>query len=262
MLFVGVYVAMHFGLLNVRGSIIERNQFFFPQAKTASSTPACADTTERQCSWSATPEWAVIKEGLRKDQPVIADVSYKTGVSGRMLASAVVPEQIRFFTAEREVFKRYFEPLKILGSLSQFSLGVSGIKQETANKIEEYAASTTSPFYPGAGMADLIAYEPGQSHDSTLYARLTDPKDHYYSYLYTALFVKEIEAQWQRSGFDATQNPGIIVTLFNVGFGVSHPNANPGVGGAQISTGGHTYLYGELGQNFYNSNELMDVFPR
>ena len=263
-LFVGVYVAMQFGLLNVRGSIKERNQFFFPQASTssASTTPNCVDPTARECSWSATPEWAVIKEGLRKDEPIIKDVSVKTGVSERLIAAAVVPEQIRFFTAEREIFKSYFEPLKILGSLSQFSLGVSGIKQETANKIELYAASTTSPYYPGSGMSGLVAYDPGANHDAELYRRLTDPKDHYYSYLYTALFIKEIEAQWHFEGFDASLNPGVLITLFNIGYGASHPNEAPGVGGAAITTGGTTYLYGELGANFYASGELTDVFPK
>ncbi len=261
--FVGVFIAMKYGLLNVRGSIKERNQFFSQTAtSTPNGTPTCVDPNETQCTWSATPQWAVIKEGLTKDQPVLQSVSHKTGVSSRLIASAVVPEQIRFMTAEREVFKRYFEPLKILGSLSQFSLGVSGIKQETANKIEEYAASTTSVFYPGPGMAELIAYPPGVDHDKVLYARLTDPKDHTYSYLYTALFIKEIEAQWKREGFDASRNPSILVTLFNVGFKASHPNANPGVGGATITTGGMSYVYGELGSKFYASNELSTVFPK
>ena len=65
-----------------------------------------------------------------------------------MIVATVAPEQIRFFTSNRESFKKYLEPLKILVSLSKFSLGVSGIKQETANKIEEYANNPTSPFYP------------------------------------------------------------------------------------------------------------------
>ncbi len=260
-LFVGVFVLMQFGLLNVRGSIVERNKFFSLQTQTASATPTCLDTTSKECGWSATPEWVVIKEGLTKDRSVIEDVSRKTGVSSRMIAAVVVPEQVRFFTSEREVFKRYFEPLKILGSLSQFSLGVSGIKQETANKIEEYTASTTAPFFAGEGMAALVVYEPNANHDAELYARLTNPKDHYYSYLYTALFIKEINMQWKHEGFEASKNPNILVTLFNIGFQASHPNGNAGVGGAPITTGGQTYLYGELGANFYNSTELLDIFP-
>lgn len=256
--FVAVFIAMQFGLLNVRGSNASRNQFF----STPTTDQPCIDPTAKRCSWSATPEWTTIKAGLAKDAPVIEDVSRKTGVPERLIAAAAVPEQTRFFTAEREVFKRYFEPLKILGSLSQFSLGITGIKQETADTIEAYAASTTSPFYPGAGMRALIAYDPGANHDAVLYDRLTDPKDHYYSYLYTALYIKEIEAQWRSQGFDISANPGAIVTLFNIGFAASHPNANPQTGGALIEAGGAQYSYGELGADFYNSDELTDVFPK
>lgn len=258
-LFVAVFVAMQFGLLNVRGSIDQRNAFFNTD-NTLKAQP-CEDTAQ-VCDWNRTPEWQVVSGGLEKDADVIAKVSAQTGVSSRMIASVVVPEQIRFFTAEREVFKRYFEPLKILGSLSQFSLGVSGIKQETANTIELYATSTTSPFYPGAGMSDLIAYKDTANHDSELYKRLTDPKDHYYSYLYTALYIKEVESQWKVAGFDISRNPEAVVTLFNIGFQGSHPNPTPTAAGAAIDVGGKTYVFGRLGTLFYNSDELIQIFPR
>lgn len=258
--FSGVYLAMQFGLFNVRGSIAERNAFF----GAATSTPKvpCSDTQYTVCEWDQTPEWEVVKGGLQKDTDILARVSLETGVSARMIAAVVVPEQTRFFTSNREVFKRYFEPLKILGSLSQFSLGVSGIKEETANKIEQYANDPSSPFYPGAGISGLIAYQDGADHDAELFNRLTDAKNHYYSLLYTALYIKEIEEQWKRAGFDISKNPEAIATLFNVGFQASNPNANPRAAGAAIETGGHSYVYGELGGLFYNSNELTDVFPK
>ena len=61
-------------------------------------------------------------------------------------------------TDETETFKKYFEPLKLLGSMSQFSLGVTGIKPETAKNIELYANTPSSPFYPGDVYASLIDY--------------------------------------------------------------------------------------------------------
>lgn len=261
-LFSAVFVGMRFGIFNVAGSIAERNQFFAPATTTPVDATVCTDVTQHVCSWTQTPQWAAIKGGLIKDKDIIARVSEETGVSGRMLAAVVVPEQTRFFTAEREVFKSYFEPLKILGSLTQFSLGVSGIKEETAKMIELYAASTTSPFFPGEGMSELIAYPPTVDHDSELYARLTNSKDHYYSYLYTALYIKEVEAQWQKAGFEISRNPNVVVTLFNLGFNKSQPNINPSAGGAPITSGGTVYTYGELGTDFYNSDELIDIFPK
>jgi len=266
LLFTGVFVAMQFGLLNVRGSILERNAFFLNSTSTPEAAiPAkpCVVDGQDECDWSETPEWAVVEGGLRKDAEVIRRVEDETGVPGRMMAAVVIPEQIRFFTSEREVFKRYFEPLKILGSLSQFSLGVSGIKQETARRVEDHANDPSSPFYPGPEAAALLAYPEGVAdRDAELFRRLTDEKDHYYSYLYTALYIKEVAAQWERAGFDISGDPDALVTLFNIGFDNSRPNPNPMPGGAAITVGGRTYAFGALGASFYRSDELLDVFPR
>lgn len=264
LLFSGVFVAMQFGLLNVRGSIMERNTFFTDtgaqQAATIAAQP-CIDTATT-CTWNKTPEWNVVAGGLEKDAALIRRVADETDVDARLIAAVVIPEQIRFFTSEREVFKRYFEPLKILGSLSQFSLGVSGIKQETARNVEKYAQDPSSPFYPGPDAARLLAYNDSINQDEELYNRLTDDKDHYYSYLYTAVYLKEIMAQWQRAGFDIENNPEALVTLFNIGFENSNPNPNPQAGGASISVGGRVYAFGQLGADFFRSNELLDSFPR
>ncbi|HVU80152.1 MAG TPA: hypothetical protein VHD37_02190 [Candidatus Paceibacterota bacterium] len=260
--FTAVFFAMQLGLLNVRGSIAERNAFFLGNATTTLPAEPCDDKRKSVCAWSETPEWDAVKGGLIKDAGVLGRVSAETGIPARMIAAVVVPEQMRFFTSNREVFKRYFEPLKILGSLSQFSLGVSGIKEDTAKAIEAYAADPSSAFYPGAGMSALIEYAPGADRDAELYNRLTDAKDHYYSLLYTALYIKEVEMQWARAGFDISDKPGTIATLFNIGFANSHPNAAPRTAGAGITAGGQTYAYGELGAEFYASNELSDVLPK
>lgn len=267
LLFSAVFVAMQFGLLNVRGSILERNKFFSEGGASVEAPviPAepCVNTTQTVCAWNETPEWEVVEGGLTKDAAVIARVASETGVDARIIAAVVIPEQIRFFTAEREVFKRYFEPLKILGSLSQFSLGVSGMKQETARAVELYANDPSSPFYPGPKAATLIAYSPDvRDTDAELFKRLSDEKDHYYSYLYTALYIKEVLAQWERAGFSIEDDPYAIVTLFNIGFGHSVPKPDPAPGGAPISVGGKTYAFGQLGGDFYTSSELISVFPR
>ncbi len=262
--FTVVFIAMQYGLLNVRGSSTARNISLgvVPQTAITSTCIAVHGTTPKTCDWSATAEWSVLYSALTKDSDVLDKVSGQTGVSGRMIASAVVPEQLRYFTSNRESFKKYFEPLKILSSLSKFSLGVSGIKQDTAVQIEQYANNPNSPFYPGPDIAPLLAYPVGVDHDTELYNRLTDAHDHYYSYLYTAAFIKEIQAQWSKAGYDATNRPDVVDTLFNIGFGVSHPNANPKVAGSTITLGGRDYAFGELGTLFYQSDQLLDILPR
>lgn len=258
--FTFVFIGMQFGIFNIRGSNADRNASLnIP--KTA-PIQDCSDKNKTKCNWNETKEWEILSAAFKKDAPVINKVAAEVGVSPRMLVATVAPEQIRFFTSNRESFKKYFEPLKILVSLSKFSLGVSGIKQDTANDIEKYANDPTSPFYPGPDAAKLIAYPDGANHDTELYNRLTDEKDHYYSYLYTALFIKEIQNQWMASGFDVTGKPQVIVTLFNIGFKSSIPNPNPEVAGSSITLGGHTYTYGELGTLIYNSSELTSTFAK
>ncbi len=274
MAFTAVYFGMEHDLLNVPGTIKERNAFFGTVPKVSTSTTTNETPTETgndclppypnttPCEWNYTAPWAVVAGGLTKDADVIKRVSEETGVPARLIAAAVVPEQIRFFTDNREVFKRYFEPLKILASLSKFSLGVSGIKQETAAQIEANAISTSSPFYTGATDAALIAYSPEViDKDKELFLRLTNEKDHYYSYLYTALFLKQITTQWEKAGYDVSNRPDVLVTLFNLGFKASAPKADPQVGGAAVTVGGQSYSFGYLGTLFYNSKELQDILP-
>jgi len=297
----GVFVAMRFDLLNVKGSIDERNQFFIDayQETTSkknqlieqatdstsrmvriittsgttginnASTTAeellsnpCLDSTQTTCNWDQTPEWAVIEGGLLKDVDILSRVEAETGISKRLIAAVVLPEQARFFSSNREVFKRWFEPMKLLGSMSQFSLGVSGIKQETAIKIEEHANDPLSPFYIGENMAALIAYPEGVEQSEELFNRLTNEDNHYYSYLYTALFIKEVIAQWDKAGENISKRPEVIVTLFNLGFEKSKPNPNPLAGGATLNIGNTDYTYGSLGGLFYYSDKLSDTFPQ
>ncbi len=264
LVFTAVFFAMQYGLLNVKGSSVTRNASLGVVPKTA-VTSTClplSTGTPKTCDWDKTQEWAVLNSALTKDGNTLDQVSNETGVSARMIVSAVVPEQLRYFTSNRESFKKYFEPLKILSSLTKFSLGVSGIKQDTATQIENYANDPTSAFYPGPEIAPLLAYQPGADHDAELYDRLTNDKNHYYSYLYTAAFIKEIESQWSKSGYDVTQRPDVIVTLFNLGFGQSRPNPNPQVAGSTITLGGRNYSFGGLGVLFYQSSNLLDIFPR
>ena len=218
-------------------------------------------TTQTAYAWADSPEWQVLSAGLLKDQALISRASQDSGISGRMIASVIIPEQFRFFTSDRDSFKQYFEPLKLLGTLSQFSLGVSGIKPDTATAIEQHLSDPASPYYLGAQYQHLLDYPLGADHDSSLYARLTDVHNHYYQYLYTALFIKQIEAQWQNAGYPIDTHPEIIATLFNLGFDKSVPKPDPVVAGSAITINNQVYAFGELGYEFYYSGELSQVLP-
>ncbi len=331
-IFSGVFVAMQFGWLNVRGTIRERNnsitsaQFsnvkdikdpvlqsravllckihaladYAPQTAQAvnqvleiNNNPTLAsqmitvagkrfsgnqfDKKMNECErvttpdttplaqtaflWADSAEWAVMKSAFIRDQEYINQAAKDAGISPRILLGGIIGEQFRFFTNSRDSFKSYFEPLKILASLSKFSYGIAGLKPETVKRIDEQLQSPESVFYIGKEMENIITYPEGSDHDTIRFERITDTKNTYYSYLYAGLFMRMVSVQWAHAGYDISENPGVLATLYNLGFNRSIPKENPAPGGAPITVNGNQYNFGILAEEFCYSGELINEFP-
>ncbi len=212
--------------------------------------------------WMNNVEWATIKEAIVKDQDSINSAAKVAGIEPRLLVSATIVEQVRLFNSEREIFKKFFEPLKILGNANKISLGVMGIKENTAIQTEEHLKDASSPYYLGSQLANVLDFPVPEDIAGQRYARLTAEEDkHYFSYLYGALYLKQMLTQWEKAGFELKFRPEIVGTLFNVGFPQSHPNPTPKVGGSKIEVDGTQYTFGSLAYEFYYSGELTDAFP-
>lgn len=211
-------------------------------------------------SWMGSSEWQTLRDALVKDKDVILQASRDSGVPARIIVSTVISEQFRFFTANRESFKKYLEPLKVLGNGTKFSYGVAGVKFETAKVIENNLKDTNSQFYLGKDYEDILNYGDANP-DAELMGRLTDTKNHYYSYMYTALFLKQIMHQWEVAGYPINDRPEVLSTLFNLGFAKSQPKENPEVGGSTITINDRDYTFGGLSYEFYYSGELREYFP-
>lgn len=210
--------------------------------------------------WMNIPEWDCFKDAALKDKRLIDSASKVTNVEARLIVSCLVGEQIRLFNSKREVFKNVIAPLKILSVESVFSLGVTGIKIETAIKIENYLKDSSCVFYMGKEYENLLDFK-STDFESERFNRLVDYKNHYYSYLYAAIFLKQVQLQWEKAGFDISDRPEILATLFNVGFPQSVPKSNPCVGGSKINVNDVFYTFGLLASDFYYSGELYDEFP-
>ena len=254
----GVFFAMRLHLTDVKGSIDSRNSFFSriqdPEARKEISM-------HQNYNWISSSEWLTLKDALIKDKNIILEVSNETNIPPRILVSSIISEQFRFFTSNREAFKKYFEPLKILGNYTQFSYGISGIKMETAKEIEENLKNPQSPFYLGKDYENVLDYKNIESIDNQRLLRFTDSHNHYYSYLYTAIYLKQIINQWSNASYPVTNRPEVLATLFNIGFSKSIPKNNPEVGGSIITINNIDYTFGGLAYEFYYSSELSDIFP-
>jgi len=252
------YFAVRFGLTNEKGIIdLQREAFLGSQA----ATPQLS--VDSNLPWPQTEEWNVLAAALTKDQAAVNKAAMDSGVPARLIAANLVAEQLRLFFTERELYKQFFYPLKILGSQTQFSWGVMGMKEDTAVQVENNLKNPQSPFYPGDQYAHLLDY-PATTTDVTQarFLRMTDQHNHFWSYLYAGLYIKEIEAQWRAAGFPIDSNFAVLSTLYNIGFQHSNPNPNPQVGGAAITAGNQTYSFGGLAADFYNSDLLTDIFAK
>lgn len=211
-------------------------------------------------TWQNGEEWTVIEKALVKDKVVIEKAAQQAGIKPRILVSAAIVEQLRLYYTQRELFEKFFKPLNILASANKMAWGVMAIKEKTAIATEEHLRDRQSAFYLGSDKEMLLTL-PSGNETKTRYQRLTNEKDHYYSYLYGGLYLAQVIEQWSKAGYDISRRPEILVTLFNIGFNNSKPKDNPQVGGSKININGRDYSFGGLGYEFYYSDALIKEFP-
>jgi hypothetical protein len=96
---------------------------------------------------------------------------------------------------------------------------------------------------------------------STCVQRLVQYTNHYYSYLYAAVFIKQIRTQWKKAGYPIDNRPEIFASLFNLGYSKSVPKKHPEVGGSVFKIREQEYTFGAVAYEFYFSGELVDLFP-
>ena len=230
----------------------------------APSTPATAalmtSSTANAFQWFGGDKWQTVQDALTKDSGPITQAANQAGIEPRLLVSNIFVEQMRLYNTEREYFKQYFSPLKIFATTNMFTWGVTSIKEQTAIQIENNLKDSSSPYYLGPQYEHLLDFTTDDPATER-YNRLTDMKNHYYSYLYAALYIRELEQQWKNAGYPINYRPEIIATLYNISFAHSHPNADPQVGGSTLIIDNTTYSFGGLAYEYYYSGEMTNLFP-
>ncbi|MBP5497039.1 MAG: hypothetical protein J6X98_07715 [Bacteroidales bacterium] len=210
--------------------------------------------------WMNDSAWPALKAAILKDSAVIYEAARLTGVEPRLIVGCLVGEQVRLFNSKREMYKRYLGPMKVLSVQSQFSLGVNGIKDFTAMQVERNLTDTASIFYMGKTYEHILDFQTAD-HQSERFNRLTNYRNHLYSYIYTGCILHQTMLQWKRSGYDITNRPDILFTLFNLGFAASKPGPDPQCGGSHITVHDEIYTFGVICNDFYYSGELAEQFP-
>ncbi len=218
--------------------------------------------------WMNIEEWKHFKLAVAKDKKYIDSAAQVSGVEARIIVSCLVGEQVRLFNSRRERFKSAIAPMRSLALETNQSYGVTGIKENTAKNIEYYLTKKDSPFYLGSKFEHVLDYDTLKTYTNKMndtmslrVQRLVQFQNHYFSYLYAGLFVKQIKMQWQRAGFPIDHRPEILASLFNLGYDKSKPKKNPDAGGSVFKVRETEYTFGSVAYEFYFSGELMDLFP-
>ena len=210
--------------------------------------------------WQNEEPWQIIRQAVIKDKDQINRVGQELNISPRLILSVAIVEQLRLYYTQRELFERVFKPLKILASANKMAWGVMSIKEAAAILAENNLKDSKSTFYLGDKYEHILDFSTSDITKER-YGRLTDEKNHYYSYLYGGVIIKEFIAQWQKAGYDIENRPEILATLFNIGIQNSRPKENPQVGGSKITIGKSDYVFGSLAYEFYYSGDLINEFP-
>ena len=194
--FIGIYFAVKWGFTNTSGIIDTQRDAFIKSGEestinsTTTTTSVASMATSTQY-WQTTPEWAIVKSAVIKDRGVINRAALTAGVSPRLIISELIVEQLRLFFSDGESYKKFFEPLKILGSQTQFSWGVMGTKPETAVIIEAHLKDQSSPFYLGPEYEHLLDFHT-TNVEQERFVLMTDQHHHFGSYLYAGLYSRLI----------------------------------------------------------------------
>lgn len=127
-------------------------------------------------------------------------------------------------------------------------------------QVERNLTDTASIFYMGKPYEHILDFQT-ENHQAERISRLTNYRNHLYSYIYTGCILHQTMLQWRRSGYDIVNRPDILFTLFNLGFAASKPGPDPKCGGSHITVHDEIYTFGVICNDFYYSGELAEQFP-
>ena len=145
-------------------------------------------------NWMNSKEWETLKETLINERSSIDSAAMVSGVESRLILCCLIGEQMRIYNQSRERLKNFWGPFKKLSFMTNLSYGVTGIKEGTAILIENNLKNSLSVYYLGKEYEHILDYSTDNIEDERLY-RLKNYYNHFYSYLYAALILKQTKVQ-------------------------------------------------------------------
>lgn len=179
------------------------------------------------------------KDQYRSDINKVANLLW---LDPDLIRAAIMSEQVRWFFTYKGAAEKVLGDSFGIMSMGQGSYGIGGIKVEAAQRAEQ----RLSQQYPAIFREQFGTL----SSPATIQERLESHTDYWQQVLYAGIILKKISLTRARAGYTIDDQPGVILTLYNIGDDKT-PRTNPQVGGAEIELAGQTYSFGELGMKLY-----------
>lgn len=193
-------------------------------------------------------------------------------IDKRIIMAIVMVEQIRSSETDRWTVKKMAEK-SLLNAFTMFSLWISWIKVNTAEKVEAHLKNPQSRYYLGKEYENILNFETKNIADER-FKRLTRNDTYYWQFLYSWIISKMFIEEWKKAWFsisytdedwtEKTNLAWVIWTLFNLWENPNRkPHWTPALGGAIIPYGTvirdgkvvkwekNSWLFWELAQKNY-----------
>jgi len=166
-----------------------------------------------------------------------------------LIKACIFVEQLRAFYTFKWLFKSVAQTNTYLTVMSKQSFGIGGMKLQTAEQLEQRLASNEPTLYQ-----KYFSYENPNNISQQRLTRLTDTKNYYYQILYSAGLLYEYSTERKKAWYSITNQPGLIATMYNIGY--SQPHANADIGWSFMNIEGERYSFGGLAMLIYYYLEI------
>lgn len=164
-------------------------------------------------------------------------------INKNLILSAIITEQLRGFYTFRWLAKEIIKTNRYVMTMYDFSLGIGWVKEITAenieNDMENYNKNIFDQYF-------VYTWE-NLNQWKNAFERLTSKENYFYQFLYSGWLIYNILQRRKVAWYDISNEPWILMTLYNFGNPVKKiPNPNPKIGWAIIRINDTDYTFGSL----------------
>ncbi len=203
-----------------------------------------------------------VNEQLKKLAPSINKYSKELGVDPRIVGGVIYVEDFRSLTTPKGFIEGKLEGrwiTRMLLEMKGATIGVGQMSREEMWRIIKNFNDANSKFYMGKNFENYVTEKDFENSEKGIeYVKngihgyvFTDPD---VQVKFVASMIAQFQAQWKNEGYDISDKPEILGTLYNIGFKNSNPKKDPQSGGSMNFIFGKQMNFGDATKAWHDSN--------